>query len=57
MVHYLAWFLIKNGSKGESNNERNYEGINAANGADEKTNAISNKRNEWNSKQKKPIPD
>ena len=57
MVHYLAWFLIKNGPKGESNNERNYEGINAANGADEKTNAISNKRNEWNSKQKKPIPD
>ena len=57
MVHYLAWFLIKNGSKGESNNERNYEGINAANGADEETDARANKRNKGGSKQKKPIPD
>ena len=47
----------KNGAKGESDNERGHEGINAANGADEKTDTRANKRNKRGSKEKDPTPD
>ena len=47
----------QNGAKGESDNERGHEGINAANGADEETDARANKRNKGGSKQNDPIPD
>lgn len=42
----------QHGAKERDNNEWSYEGINAANGADEKTDTLANKCNKRSPKQK-----